>query len=156
MTNKTNEIDLFTTVLSSVLEKMAFIFTEELSTEELLADPGECLGVEIRFQGPHKGQVNLVAQFPLGKELAANMLGTDEEEITEEMVCDALKEVLNMACGQFLTARYGSEPVFNLSVPEVNRVEAGTWVDISSRPDSRVLEAENWQLVASISMEDEN
>ena len=153
MPNKANDTELFSEVLSNVLESMAFIFTQELSLDELLEDPGEFLRAEIEFHGPYKGKVTLVAPVPLCEEIAVNMLGVEETEVSESMACDALKEVLNMACGRFLTERFGLEPVFNLTVPEVTEAETELWKDLSSRSGTLLLEAEDWQIIANISME---
>ncbi|MFC1614713.1 chemotaxis protein CheX [Gemmatimonadota bacterium] len=150
------ETGLFIEALISVLESMAFIFTEELSTEELSSDPGEALAVEMSFHGPHRGKVTLMVQYPLCIELAVNMLGTDEGEVTEPMAGDALKEVLNMACGQYLTSSFGSEPVFDLTVPRVKKVDTAEWASVSTRPGSTAMEAEEWQVIAGISLEQEH
>ena len=155
MWERKNNVEIFAGILAATLENMAFIFTEELLEEDVLAEPGKCLVVEMRFRGPHRGRVNLAVQYPLSEELAMNMLGIDEEEeLTEAMAHDALKEILNMACGQFLTTRFGSQPVFDLTIPEVKKMEAKSWSELSRSSGTRLLKAENWQLAASIRMED--
>jgi len=155
MWERKNNVEIFAGILAATLENMAFIFTEELLEEDVLAEPGKCLVVEMRFRGPHRGRVNLAVQYPLSEELARNMLGIDEEEeLKEAMAHDALKEILNMACGQFLTTRFGSKPVFDLTIPEVKEMEAKSWLELSRSSGTRLLKAENWQLAASIRMED--
>lgn len=156
MPNSEKVVEFFSGALSSVLEEMAFIFTDELSREDIPADPGKSLLVEMGFQGDHSGKISLVAQLPLCHELAVNILGTEEEEVTDTMASDALKEVLNMACGQFLTSLFGTEPLFDLTVPEVSKAEPPAWADILDCPGSLCLAAEDWQLAAGIRIEEQD
>ena len=153
MPTETNDTGLFVEAISNVLENMAFIFTEELPAEEMSIKPGEFLAAEMTFNGPNRGRVSLLVQYPFCTVLAVNMLGTDESEVTEAKAFDALKEVLNMACGQFLTSRFGSEPVFDLTVPEIRNVEAAKLNHRLLRPNSGILEADGYQLVANVIME---
>ena len=148
-----NNTGLFIEALSNVLENMAFIFTEELPTEKLSINPGEFLAAEMTFHGPNRGRVSLLVQYPFITLLAVNMLGAEEGEVTEAIAFDALKELLNMACGQFLTSRFGSEPVFDLTVPEIRNVEAAKLNHRLLRPGSGILEADEHQLVANVIME---
>jgi hypothetical protein len=40
---------------------------------------------------------------------------------------DALKELLNTICGQFITSMFGDEPVFDLTVPETKIISLDEW-----------------------------
>ena len=52
--------------------------------------------------------------------VSANMLGTDEDsDDASEASIDALKEALNIFCGNLLTEMAGEEPVFDLGTPQV-------------------------------------
>ena len=62
----------------------------------------------------------MVASAAILQELAANMLGIDEdEEIEETQKHDALKEALNVICGNVLPAIAGRQAVFNIGAPEM-------------------------------------
>ena len=69
-------------------------------------------------------------------ELAANVLGLDEDdEKVEEKARDALKELLNVSCGNILTELAGTEPVFDLSVPIVSDIGLDVWEDLKNNED---------------------
>ena len=58
-------------------------------------------------------------------ELAANMLGLDDDESpSEEQQKDALRESLNVICGNLLPRVGGKEAVFDIQAPEILDVEA--------------------------------
>jgi len=99
------------------LEKLAFIFAESEDDMDQFAD-AERITVSADFSGPCSGA--LVMEFGVDglSELAANMLGLDEDEpISEEEQRDALKEALNIICGNVLPAIAGSEAVFSIASP---------------------------------------
>ena len=62
------------------------------------------------------------------REIALNFLGLDDDaNIEDESAHDAFKEILNIMCGQMLTAIAGDEPIFQLGMPELSRVDAEQW-----------------------------
>lgn len=72
------------------------------------------------FKGPRTGKLTLTVSRKVMTELAMNMLGElDEGESPDEKGRDAVKEILNMICGNLLTLWEGEDPVFNLSPPEI-------------------------------------
>ena len=116
MQNQTTTATL-TTVLSEVLANLAFMFT----------DDGECdvsagerwLETTIRYDGPVSGTLRLVSTRTFATQMAANLLGVDaDENTTEEEAVDAIKEFMNVVCGQYVTAAYGTAGLFNLTIPE--------------------------------------
>jgi CheY-specific phosphatase CheX len=53
-------------------------------------------------------------------EIAVNMLGVDDEdEITPEDQSDALKETINIICGNILPVIGGKQAVFNIGTPMI-------------------------------------
>ena len=142
--------EIFGQNVCMVLEQMAFMFADPCEPEELLEEPGECFQVKMDYLGPRKGTVMVTTQANLGKEVGSNMLGVDLEEMTETMVGDALKELLNMSCGQFLTSYFGSEPVFDLTVPEITKIDEVQWLEIAESRDSCLYEVDEYQMVVSV------
>jgi chemotaxis protein CheY-P-specific phosphatase CheC len=57
------------------------------------------------------------------KELSANMLGVDDEETTKDQRHDALKETMNILCGNLLPAIAGKEAVFDIGAPKIEGEE---------------------------------
>lgn len=107
-----------TAIFSDVLANLAFMFTDEDDA------PPEADGVwseaSIEYHGCVGGALRLVYPEPFAIELAANLLGTDPAgEDVGAQAADAVKELMNIICGQLVTALHGTEAVFNLSIPQV-------------------------------------
>jgi CheY-specific phosphatase CheX len=102
-----------------ILEEGVFIFTDHLEKDERPdADQWRARGVALDFAGPCTGALRMWAGEEFLRFAAANMLGVDEDSAdAQEKGMDALKEILNMIVGNFLTALYGDKPVFDLGLP---------------------------------------
>jgi hypothetical protein len=111
--------DIAEQTITDVLQKAVFIFTDPISENEIPAlDTWEPDGVSIRFTGKPSGTVYIWVSKGFACCVAANMLGIDKDEPkASEQGIDALKELLNMIVGNLLTAVFGEEPVFELSLP---------------------------------------
>jgi len=110
------------------LEKLAFIFATP-EEEDITPEAGESVDVAIRFNGPFSG--GMLVLYPQGDldELAANMLGLDEaDEISADQKLDALKETINIVCGNILPAIGGKKAVFDINSPVVV-TEPGAWLE---------------------------
>lgn len=116
-----------TRIFSDVLEQFAFMFADPPESESPAL--GEDLIVaSMTFRGPFQGALTLAAPRSMGPVLAANVLGLDpDDELVSRAPFDALKELLNVTCGNVLTAIAGEEPVFDLTVPEIEERPAGDW-----------------------------
>ncbi len=112
---------------SSVFEGFAFMFVEQepdLDPE----NPGTCLQADIQFQSRDKqGTLKVIAPEDLCSELAENILGAETEELPEHAGENALKEILNVSCGSILAEKFGTEEVFDLSIPETSQVSEEHW-----------------------------
>lgn len=113
-------------IFSEVLANLAFMFTDE--------DPGDppagdvWLETTIAYSGPVSGTLRLRCTRDFSTRLAANLLGTDPgDRDAEQSASDAVKELMNILCGQFITAAHGAEEVFSLTIPEI--------VELSETPD---------------------
>lgn len=72
------------------------------------------------FRGSCSGRLTLRVHSTLLPTLIQNTLGEpDENDSLNVKSRDALCEVLNMICGNFLTAWQGEEAVFDLNPPEI-------------------------------------
>ncbi|MBN2288498.1 MAG: chemotaxis protein CheX, partial [Candidatus Glassbacteria bacterium] len=143
-------LESFGQSVSQVLEQMAFMFSDPADPEMMLEDPGDCYLVQMSYLGPCSGKVAVAVQADLGREVGSNMLGADLDQVTDTMVGDALKEMLNMSCGQFLTSYYGNEPVFDLTVPEISRLDTAAWKELAAGPDNCLYEVDEYQYVVSV------
>jgi len=136
-------------VTVSVLSDLAFLF----------ADPAEAAGLpetppapywlaRMTFSGPQSGGLELALPVSLAPQIAANMLGVEESECAQPGPGkDAVKELLNVICGQILTTVAGTEPVFDLSVPEVTEVDDAAWRALRDRPGIVALQVDDLGLL---------
>jgi len=100
-------------------EKLAFMFA--FSEDGELGQPIEnAVSASVEFSGPFSGRVTMCISGNLLPELAANMLGLDDEaDVSPDQQYDALKETLNVVCGNLLPAISGRDPIFNMEMPKV-------------------------------------
>ncbi len=121
-------------VFTEVLEQLAFMFVEPPDSDETPA-PSDPVYTTMSFRGPCSGTVTLAVPREMAPVLAANVLGLNpEDELGALAASDALKELLNVTCGNVLTAIAGDEPVFDLTVPEVEDCTAEAWAELAARP----------------------
>jgi len=121
--------------LCEVLEKQAFLFAEETEPGDVPPQTGKMLSARITFAGTFSGTISLYVTEAMCCEIAANFLGVDADApgITGKAP-DALKEILNVVCGNFLTAAAGDGPVFDLTVPQSAEHDGGEWSKILAIP----------------------
>jgi CheY-specific phosphatase CheX len=102
-----------------VFEKMFFIFAEPSR------DPMRSCRMKatIGFEGPFPGDMEVRISNDLLKRMATNMLNLEEEEVTDAVMEDCLKEAINMVCGSFLR-KVEPDHVFQLSIPVFEKVAA--------------------------------
>jgi CheY-specific phosphatase CheX len=111
-----------------VLETMFFIFPESLEdASTLFHGPGVRAWVPV--EGPKNFRVGLTLSLALAREMAANFLGLEKDEVPPDKMDDVVKETANMVAGSFLT-REEAPGTFNLKPPEALRLD---------------LDGQNWQ-----------
>jgi hypothetical protein len=113
-------LEIAAQTMTRVLEAAAFIFTDRMGDGDKPAlDTWQAEGVSLRFSGKPSGIVHMWVSNGFARCVAANMLGIDQESgAAQEKGLDALKEMLNMIVGNFLTAAFGEALVFELGLPE--------------------------------------
>lgn len=97
-----------------VFEKMYYIYLEPIEGEVVGKDFSS---VEIGFSGDVEGSI--IARFPreLSMMMAANALGMDEEEMSDQILADCRNESLNMLCGNFLQ-KQNADKLFHMTLPK--------------------------------------
>ena len=107
-------------VAGETLEQLAFVFSFPEEANPAAIMDAEVTGAHVGFSGPQKGELLLVVTSAVLPELAANMLGLDEgEEPPEDQQRDALREALNVICGNLLPRIGGEEAVFDIQPPVI-------------------------------------
>lgn len=115
----------FEGLLFQVAEKtfgeLAFLLVEqeEITQSRHRQPPRWGYAARVEFSGPFNGEMHLAITETMLRPLAANMLGIDEYENLPEGVKleDALKELLNVTCGNLLPLLGGDQVVFHISAP---------------------------------------
>jgi len=121
------KVSTLTTIFSEVLADLAFMFTDEDQPDVSAAD--NWLETLISYDGPAKGTLRLQCPKDFCVLLAGNLLGIDpRDDDAESKAEDAVKEFMNILCGQFITTTHGSDEVFDLTIPETR--------ELAERPDS--------------------
>lgn len=111
----------FNSILSFVairtMEKLAYIFP--VAEENCIFEADSFLSSRVLFSGPFSGSLILRMTRTLVLELTANMLGIEEEEISLEQQYDAIREAVNVICGNFLPEIAGKQEIFYINSPEI-------------------------------------
>lgn len=100
-----------------VFEQAAFMFADEVDTIDYKLD----IGVSLSYSGENNGTVELWTVGELALTIANNLLGESGELSGDQLIArqtDAVKEMLNMIAGNLITDLYGTDPVYNLAIPE--------------------------------------
>jgi chemotaxis protein CheY-P-specific phosphatase CheC len=110
--------NILSRVAVMTLEQLAFIFAfPEDEGNEIQQD--SAVAVSIAFRGPSSGFLLLTVSKQILPELTANILGVDEEETTSDEQHDALKETINIICGNLLPDIFGKQVIFNIDSPKI-------------------------------------
>jgi CheY-specific phosphatase CheX len=109
--------EILTGVVADTLEKLAFLFAVPL--EGPAPEDTQALAtVRVRFSGPLCGGMQLSLSQPVLAELAGNMLGADDgSALSADEQHDALRELINVICGNLLPLICGNSAEFNIQTP---------------------------------------
>ena len=110
------------TIFSEVLADLAFMFTDN---EDIEPSPDDVwLEATISYDGSVSGTLRFHCTGTFSVLLAANLLGTSpDDENAESNANDAVKEFMNIVCGQFITATHGTQDIFNVTIPQIIEIE---------------------------------
>ena len=149
--------EIMSKVTIETLEKLAFMFAFPYEGEPR----DSMVAGRVSFTGPFSGTLVMMISIEVLRELAANMLGLDDgEETTEDHRSDALKETMNVVCGNLLPAIAGDEVVFDIGVPGVlpadQEIKRGAGIPDAIEPSARVnLDLDEGQCVLFLFLDGE-
>lgn len=124
-------------VFVGIFEKLAFMFGDEVSKDEIPVPTGDLIEASMSFTGFRSGSLGLALPRDVCPVISANVLGIDvDDDVAIERSLDALKEVLNVICGNLLTEIEGEEPIFDLTVPETRIVSKAEWAGLLENDDT--------------------
>ncbi len=120
---------ILTEVFCDTLLQFAFLFGDECPKDEFLVDGADHLKITVGFSGEHSGDLGIATSTDLCAILTSNVLGEDPDgyEELDENTSDALEELINVVCGQFLTAAFGEDPIIDMSPPIAAKIDETEW-----------------------------
>ncbi|MBI5095373.1 MAG: chemotaxis protein CheX [Candidatus Hydrogenedentes bacterium] len=152
MTNEHTEI--LNDVFCDVTEKLAFMFGEPSEKDELPPVDTECIEARMTFAGPMTGSLTMAVPVEMCPIIAANVLGMEpDDESVQARATDALTELLNVICGNILTAIAGEQPVFDLTVPTAHALSAEDWAKLLEDPDTLAFVLEDLPALLQLKLE---
>jgi CheY-specific phosphatase CheX len=104
-----------------VLETMFFLFPENPEDNADLFH-GPALKAWVPVKGPKNFRIGLMVPLDLAREMAANFLGVEKDEVAQDKMDDVVKETANMVAGSFLW-KEKAPGGFHLETPEVLRLD---------------------------------
>jgi CheY-specific phosphatase CheX len=117
--------------LCETLGNLAFMFADPQDPDAPPSEPRNGLKVSLEFKGAAEGALELAIPENLAPEIAANILGCDEDD--DEAITaarDSLREVLNITCGKLLPQLYGEDKLFDLSAPLIGEMNQTEWCEM--------------------------
>ena len=111
--------------LGTVLEEAAFMFGEPCG--EPPAFEGEAMTSILSFSGERDGKLYLAASTDTCRSLAVDLMGVEEDEVSDTEVGETLGEILNIVAGVLMQSIFGLETLIQLHPPEVVSGEADAY-----------------------------
>jgi len=150
---ESNPIPYLTEALGHVLVSMVSLSplqTEIMNMPDMKTD---ALNVRVEYSGRHNGELGLIMEQPLAMRIAARILGNDSTvDVSDEMIEDAIRELINVVCGHFVTLMYGYTPVLKLSIPKVTRVGYAICNMLMTKPDACTFLVEESPLIGQVKL----
>jgi CheY-specific phosphatase CheX len=107
-------------VAEEVMGKLAFMFSFPQTEGNEDDNNRPSIFATVSFKGPFEGKLIMAVASVLLPQLAGNMLGLEQEtDSSPEEQRDALKELINVVCGNLLPELAGKQAIFKVGVPEI-------------------------------------
>lgn len=139
-------------LLEVVLEQLAFMFIEEVEKEDLIVREGRFFHVSMSFKGFQSGHIEMAIPERMSHLVAANILGIEDDEMIKQSAADAVRELLNIYCGQMLTTIFSCEDIFDLSVPEVKEINPEEWNILADNSDTIGVKIEEFPFLVKLTL----
>jgi hypothetical protein len=142
---------LMTQSLAQALERMAFL--DVLPCLEVPVVPAEFVLAEIRFSGTVTGAIQIATGLDFARELARNIGLLEDPD--QEQCLDALRELVNVACGLVLPLLATPDAdVFDVSIPRARACdESQDWSRWIHSDDGIVLDVGGFPVAARLSIQ---
>jgi chemotaxis protein CheY-P-specific phosphatase CheC len=140
-----------TEALSHVLMSMVSLSPRVMEAADMPEVKGDALNVRIEYTGEHAGELGLIIEKPLATLMAARILGMEHtKDVYDDMIEDALRELLNVVCGHFVTLMYGYAPVLKISLPKVFTIGSAVCNVLRTNPNVCTFMVEDSPLLGQV------
>ncbi len=140
-----------TEALSHVLMSMVSLSPRVMEAADMPEVKGDALNVRIEYTGEHAGELGLIIEKPLATLMAARILGlAHTKDVYDDMIEDALRELLNVVCGHFVTLMYGYTPVLKISLPKVFTIGSAVCNVLRTNPNVCTFMVEDSPLLGQV------
>lgn len=127
--------DTLRNVFIDIAENMVFMFVETPEETPMPVRDSVYIQTYLGFTGAFQGALAMTVPESVCAGMAANILGIDpSEEQAKRLQYDALKEFLNVLCGNLLSAIAGEEASFKLMIPDVKKLDRNGWEAFRQAP----------------------
>jgi CheY-specific phosphatase CheX len=145
---------IYRKAINEILEKMAFMFSEDAEKEDIFFPVGDtAVKAIISFTGELTGKIEIVTCRELCVVIAKNTLGIENNGFDQNTPYDALKEFANMVCGEFIELAQMSNKQLQMGIPEIKEVSNEEWVNILNDSNTLLFKVEDdFPLLARLSI----
>jgi len=143
------------TIFSKVMANLAFMFTNEDQVDPPIER--SWLQTTISYHGLVSGTLRFRCSKEFSRLLAANLLGVDVEDSKAESGAeDAVKEFMNILCGQYITEYHGVDAICNLTIPYIQEMDEAPHFAPDENPETASFSVENHMVQLSYQRLDED
>ena len=104
-----------------VVEKLTFMFGEQVDVADVVTDAEPWVEARMGFSGDLEGTLAVVVPVSLQTEIASNIMGLDADaSYTQDVLDDALRELINVVCGHVIMVLAGDDANFDLHPPQTD------------------------------------
>lgn len=140
-------------VFLSVVEQLAFMFGAPCGNEEIDDFDGPWVRARLDFRSRRSGRLTLAVPELMSREIAANILGLDPDDIASGTVAeDALKEMLNVAAGHLVPALHGEDVAFDLGVPRLECLDQAACRDLAAQDHAVCYDLDGSPVILSVDL----
>lgn len=146
--------EIVSVIFLDISERLAFMFGDPVARESIKAQDMPWAQAGVDFTGESYGRLTLSAPRELCLEIAANILGTDPEELEDGLLAeDALRELLNVVTGHVVPGLQGEDEAFELSVPTYHDLETADVAALLQDPNTICYELDDSPVLLTLQLD---
>jgi hypothetical protein len=140
---------LLTEVVLETLEHFVFLFADVEEGAQVMPGAGDHLEATIDYHGGGEhGCLTIAAPVELCMEMAGNILGMDQSEMSPEAAFDAIKELANVIVGSITARGLGTDVSCVLDPPEARTIDSVQMNALASKEGSLCCRVDEHLFVA--------